>query len=116
MHLFQRKTALRILLPLLLAPAAALAEGDLERGRIQSQMCIGCHNIPNYSTAFPEVYKVPRIQGQSAAYIAYALKEYAAGNRYADGLNKLASMPAIASSLTDQDIEDLAAFYSSLGE
>ena len=92
------------------------AVGDTEQGRIKAQICIGCHNIANYSTAFPEVYKVPRIQGQSAEYIKYALQEYTAGNRYPAELNKLVSMPAIATTLTDQDIEDLAAYYSSLGK
>lgn len=77
-------------------------------------MCIGCHNIPDYAVAFPNRYKVPKIQGQSFEYIKYALAEYAAGTRYTTELNRLASMPAIAASLSDQDIEDLAAYYSSL--
>lgn len=94
-------------------PAAA---GDIEQGRIKAHLCIGCHNIPGYLIAFPTVYHVPRIWGQSADYIVYALKEYANGTRYGKRLNRLASMPAIATTLTEQDMEDLAAYYSSLGD
>lgn len=121
MRLFELPTALRpwiilacCLPALLLAAAAARAEGDAERGRLKAEQCMGCHNIPGYRAAFPETYRVPRIQGQSSAYIEYALNEYARGNRYPPHLNKLASMPAIASSLTPEDIADLAAYYSSL--
>lgn len=99
---------------LILAVAGTTVQAaDPARGQQLANMCIGCHNIPNYSIVFPVVYKVPRINGQSAEYIKYALQEYAAGTRYPISLNKLASMPAIASSLTEQDIDDLAAFYSS---
>ena len=69
-------------------------------------MCVGCHNIPYYKTAFPTVYSVPKLNGQHAAYIVSALREYKAGAR------QHPSMRAIAASLTDQDMADLAAFYS----
>ncbi|MEO7953538.1 MAG: c-type cytochrome, partial [Polaromonas sp.] len=58
---------------------------------------------------FPEVYKVPMISGQNAAYISAALHEYKKGER------KYPSMRGIADSLTDQDIADLAAYYSASG-
>jgi cytochrome c553 len=69
-------------------------------------MCIGCHGIPGYKASFPEVYQVPMIGGQSAKYIESALKAYQKGER------KNPSMRGIAASLTDQDITDLAAYYS----
>ncbi len=69
-------------------------------------MCAGCHEIPGWQTAFPEVYKVPRIIGQHGAYIVAALKEYKNGDR------SHPSMRAIAASLSDQDMADLAAYYS----
>ena len=69
-------------------------------------MCIGCHGIPNYHTAFPDVYHVPKIGGQHAAYIVKALQEYKAGNR------SHPSMRAIAAGLSDKDMADLAAYYS----
>src|SRR6476469_3631023 len=68
-------------------------------------MCIGCHGIPGYKTAFPEVYHVPKIAGQQPAYIISALKAYK------DGARQHPSMRGIAASLTDQDMADLAAYY-----
>ncbi|MBF2735866.1 MAG: c-type cytochrome [Betaproteobacteria bacterium AqS2] len=109
----------RALLAALLAAAAAgfaRGEGDPARGEVKAHMCMGCHNIEGYRITFPEAYLVPRIQGQTAEYIEYALREYASGNRYHGGMNKMASMPAIAASLTDEDIADLAAYYSGLGQ
>ena len=67
--------------------------------------CIGCHGIPGYKTAFPEVYHVPKIAGQQATYLVTALKAYKSGGR------SHPSMRAIAASLSDQDMADLAAYY-----
>lgn len=69
-------------------------------------MCIGCHGIPGYKTAFPEVYAVPMLGGQSAKYIESALHAYRKGDR------KHPSMRGIAEGLSDQDIADLAAYYA----
>ena len=93
------------------APAAAqdAKPGDAGAGATKIAMCIGCHNIPRYQASFPEVYKVPKIAGQNEKYIAAALTEYRKGDR------KHPTMRAIAASLTDQDIADIAAFYSRLG-
>jgi cytochrome c553 len=68
-------------------------------------MCIGCHGIPGYKTAFPDVYHVPKIAGQQPVYIVNALKAYKSGER------SHPSMRGIAASLTDQDMADLAAYY-----
>lgn len=87
--------------------AAAPAAGNAEAGRHKASMCVGCHSIPGYKTAFPMVYHVPKIDLQHAAYIVSALRAYKAGER------QHPSMRAIAASLTDQDMADLAAFYSS---
>jgi cytochrome c553 len=70
-------------------------------------MCQGCHGIPDYRTAFPAVYSVPKIGGQHAAYIVKALQEYKSGGRGHP------TMKAIAATLSEQDMADLAAFYSS---
>ncbi len=69
-------------------------------------MCIGCHGIPGYRTAYPETYQVPKIGGQHAQYIVDALKEYQTGDR------KFTTMRAIAKGLSEQDMEDLAAYYA----
>ena len=70
------------------------------------EQCIGCHGIPGYKATFPEVYQVPMIGGQSAKYIEAALNAYKKGDR------KHPSMRGIAASLSDQDIADVAAYYS----
>lgn len=84
-------------------------KGDIKAGQGKVDMCIGCHGIPGYQAAFPEVHKVPKISGQSAAYIASAL------NAYKTGARKHPSMRGIADTLSDQDIADVAAYYSTHG-
>lgn len=69
-------------------------------------MCAGCHGIAGYKTAFPEVYSVPKLGGQHAAYIVKALQAYRSGER------NHPSMKAIAASLSDRDMADLAAYYA----
>jgi cytochrome c553 len=86
---------------------ALAADGDVAAGKQKTSMCIGCHGIGGYKTVYPEVYHVPRLGGQHAAYIVKALQEYKAGNR------NHPTMRAIAAGLTDQDMADLAAYYAS---
>ena len=86
-----------------MAPAAQAQ--DAAAGHQKAAMCIGCHGIPGYQASFPEVHKVPMISGQNAKYIASALAAYKKGER------KHPTMRAIAASLSDQDMADLAAFY-----
>jgi cytochrome c553 len=86
--------------------AAIAADGNPDAGREKNSMCIGCHGIPDYKTAFPVTYSVPKIGGQHAQYIVSALKAYKSGDR------KHPSMRAIAGSLTEQDMADLAAYYA----
>jgi cytochrome c553 len=86
--------------------ASGQSTGDPVAGRQKTQMCAGCHGIEGYRTAFPEVYSVPRLGGQHAAYLVKALQEYKSGERTHP------SMHAIASSLSDQDMADLAAYYA----
>jgi len=88
------------------APAAAAPAGDPVKGREKTQMCEGCHEIPGWRTAFPEVYRVPKIAGQHEAYLVAALKAYRSGDR------SHPSMRGIATPLSDEDIANLAAFYA----
>jgi cytochrome c553 len=83
--------------------------GNAQAGQKINAMCIGCHGIKGYQASFPEVYKVPMISGQSAKYIESALHAYQKGER------KHPTMRGIAESLTDQNIADLAAYYSDHG-
>jgi len=94
----------------LAAPAfaqQAAPAGDAREAQKKIAMCEGCHGIPGYRTAYPDVYHVPKLGGQSAIYLTNALNAYKAGQR------KHPSMRGIAASLTDKDIADLAAYYSS---
>ena len=92
----------------LVAAAGALhaADGDPVAGKGKTSMCIGCHGIGGYKTAFPEVYSVPKLGGQHAAYIVKALQAYKTGAR------SHPSMRAIAATLSDKDMADLAAYYA----
>ncbi len=95
-----------------LVAASSMAQeikGDAKAGETKNAMCIGCHGIKGYQASFPEVYKVPMISGQGAKYITAALNAYKKGER------KHPTMRAIADSLTDQDIADLAAHYGADG-
>jgi cytochrome c553 len=83
---------------------------DAAAGEKKVAMCIGCHNIPGYQASFPEIYKVPMIAGQNGKYIVAALGEYKKGDR------KHPTMRAIAASLSDQDMADVAAYYEQLGK
>ena len=85
---------------------AADVVGNPKAAQSKIEMCIGCHGIPGYKASFPEVYQVPMIGGQSAKYIESALHAYKKGDR------KHPSMRGIATSLSDQDIADVAAYYS----
>jgi len=67
--------------------------------------CIGCHGIPGYKTAFPEVYHVPKIAGQQPGYIIAALKAYKSGER------SHPSMRGIAASLNEEQMKALAEYY-----
>ncbi len=73
-------------------------------------MCIGCHGIPGYKTAFPDVYHVPKIAGQQPAYIVAALQAYKSGER------SHPSMRGIAASLTEEDMKKLADYYGGNGK
>jgi cytochrome c553 len=92
-------------------PLAAQAQsGNADAAKRKISMCMGCHGIPMYKTAFPEVYSVPKIAGQSPDYIVKALQEYRAGDR------SHPTMRGIARGLTDQDMADVAAYYGGTKE
>ena len=102
-------------LPLLLALAAAVFTlpaahaQDAAAGAKKAAMCIGCHGIPGYQSSFPEIAKVPMISGQGADYLNAALAAYKKGER------RHPTMRAIAASLSDADMADLAAYYQQHG-
>lgn len=86
----------------------ALADGDPAAGAKKAETCLGCHGIANYDNAYP-TYNVPKLGGQHVQYLTDALKSYQNGARAHD------TMHAQAATLSDQDIADIAAYFSSLG-
>ena len=99
--------AVRLLAALALAAAAvpALAAGDAAAGKAKVFQCQGCHGIADWKTAFPEVYRVPKLGGQKPAYLVAAIKAYKNGER------DFATMRAMVADLSDKDLEDIAAYY-----
>lgn len=89
----------------LLAAPAALAGGNVDAGRVKANTCMGCHGIPGYTNAYP-TYRVPMLGGQSPEYIVSALQAYKKGER------PHKTMQGQAASLSDGDIEDIAAFLA----
>jgi cytochrome c553 len=89
----------------LASPAAA--QGDAERGVKLAYTCLGCHGIEGYRNAYPS-YRVPKLGGQKAAYLLAALQGYQ------DGTREHPTMRAQASSMSNQDMQDLAAYFSSI--
>jgi cytochrome c553 len=70
---------------------------------------MGCHGIAGYRNAYPS-YRVPKLGGQKAEYIVIALQAYRASTR------PHPTMQAQAATLSDQDMQDLAAFFAAQGE
>ena len=106
------KTALTLMLALTGVTFTAQAQelkGDAAKGAKLNASCIGCHGIPGYQSSFPEVHRVPAISGQNAKYIVAALNAYKRGER------KHGTMRAVAASLSEQDMADLAAYYAAHG-
>lgn len=79
------------------------APGDPAIGEKKFYTCVGCHGIDDYKNAYPD-YSVPRLRHQNSAYIISALQEYKSGER------PHATMHAQASSLSDEDMQDIAAY------
>jgi cytochrome c553 len=83
--------------------APAYAEGDAAHGKVLAYTCLGCHGIPNYKNVYP-TYSVPELRGQHPEYIVAALKAYKSGERGHP------TMHAHASTLSDQEMLDIAAY------
>lgn len=90
--------------------AAASAPAAPHKAEQLVAMCMGCHNIIGYQASFPEVHKVPMIAGQGAKYIVAALNAYKKGER------KHPTMRGIAASLSEQDMNEIGAYYEQLGK
>ena len=93
-----------------LAAATASAQdqvkpGDAHRGKAISYTCLGCHGVEGYKNAYPN-YSVPKLEGQNPEYLAAALHGYKSGDR------SHITMHSQATTLSDQDIADIAAYFA----
>jgi cytochrome c553 len=86
-------------------PPTGELQGDPRRGKAISYTCLGCHGIDGYRNAYPN-YSVPKLEGQNPQYLSAAL------HGYRDGDRSHLTMHDQASTLSDQDIADIAAFFS----
>jgi cytochrome c553 len=98
-----------VTIALALFASGADAAGDPARGAELSTTCMGCHGIVGYRNAYPS-YRVPMLGGQKPEYMVIALQGYRSGTR------PHKTMQAQAASLSDQDMQDIAAFFASEGE
>ena len=80
----------------------ARAPGDAARGEARTVVCASCHGAEGNSV----VPANPRLAGQHATYLANALRDYKSGRR----TNPV--MAAMVAALSEQDIEDIAAYYA----
>ena len=99
------KTLLNLTAAVLFSSLASVSfAGDAAAGKAKSMTCAGCHGANGISNN----PMWPNLAGQKQAYLASALQ------MYRDGRRKNAMMSAMAKNLTDADIANLAAYYSSL--
>ena len=95
--------ALATMAALALVHGSALAAGDIDAGKAKSAPCAACHGADGNSPSGA----FPIIAGQYRDYLERALEDYKTGAR------KNPIMAGFAANLTEQDREDLAAFYAS---
>lgn len=96
--------AAAILLAAACLTSSALAAGEVAAGRQKANACAACHGPMGLAT-LPDA---PNLAGQSPLYIAEQLKAYRSGTRQHE------VMTLMAKPLTDADIDNLAAWYSSI--
>jgi cytochrome c553 len=92
-----------------LASGVALADGNVEAGKSKALPCMGCHAIDRAYSAYPS-YRVPKLSGQHTDYLIAALKAYKTGQRSHQ------TMVAQAATLSDQDMQDIVAYFASISD
>ena len=96
----------QLLVPVcLLAAASGVSQaGDVKAGRTKAMMCQACHGLDGLSKT-PDA---PNIAGQIEPYLVTQLQAFKSGLRKSD------AMSVVAPSLSDKDIEDLAAYFAAI--
>lgn len=91
----------------LLTTPAVMAAGDADAGKAKSAICASCHGADGM--ALMPAY--PNLAGQNEEYLVSALKSYRSKERQG---GNAALMHAMAANLSDEDIDNLSAYYASL--
>ncbi len=86
-----------------LAPQLLLAQGDAAAGQAKSALCATCHGADGNS----QLAENPKLAGQNASYLIKQISDYKSGAR------ANAIMTGMVAALSDEDIADIAAWYSS---
>lgn len=93
----------------LLASTSAFADGDAAAGKAKAATCIACHGANGMGIA--PTY--PNLAGQNAPYMVAQLKAFKSGERKGA---QSAIMAPMASGLSDQDMEDISAYFAEMGK
>jgi cytochrome c553 len=89
--------------------SAAWAQGDAARGKSKTVVCVACHGADGKAS----LSMYPNLAGQNYEYLVNSMKAYKGGQRKG---NTAALMMAPMATLSEQDMQDLAAYYASLGK
>ena len=98
-----RRAALGALALMIAFPSPAIP-GDPAAGRGKTRACLTCHGVDGMS----RVPDAPNLAGQIEMYLARQLRDYRSGKRTHQ------IMSIVAKNLSDEDIDDLAAWYASI--
>lgn len=96
-----------VLMMALIMPGVCWAAGDVQAGQQKASACQACHGAAGKAS----VPLYPHLAGQNAAYLAHALQAYKKGERNG---GQAEVMKAFVAGLSDEDIDDLAAYYATL--
>jgi cytochrome c553 len=102
---WRRRTALLLAGAFVLAASAGVrAAGDVNAGRAKALMCQACHGLDGMS----KVPDAPNIAGQAEPYLVVQLQAFKSGAR------KSEAMSVVASTLSEKEIGDLAAYFAAI--
>jgi cytochrome c553 len=102
--MMMKKIASVIMMSVLLGLSSSVLAGDAAAGKAKAASCVACHGAAGVSNN----PLWPNLAGQQAAYLVKQMKGFRDGNR-TDPM-----MSPMAKPLSDSDIENIAAYYSSL--
>lgn len=106
-----KKIILSVATIALAASMGSAVAGDAAAGKVKSAVCAACHGVDGTAPAAMASLGYPNLKGQNAKYLENQLNAFKAGQRTG---GQSAVMAPMAAPLTDADIANLAAYFSSL--